>query len=176
VLSALAALAANSLGTVLFYLTILLFMNFGIFLIVQVFEEKLQITEIKELGGLGKDYPAIGIMAIIFLISLTGLPPTAGFTSKLLLFTNIWQNFTATGNNLLLALLLAGLLLTGVAFFYYIRIPYFMFFKRNLSEGKRVLLGRENFVLTLLALPLLIFFFQPAWLTDLIEQVILYSK
>jgi NADH-quinone oxidoreductase subunit N len=115
-------------------------------------------------------------MAIIFLISLTGLPPTAGFTSKLLLFTNIWQNFTALGNNLLLALLLACLLLTGVAFFYYIRIPYFLFFKRNLSEGKKVLLGRENFVLTLLALPLLVFFFQPAWLTDLIEQIILYSK
>jgi NADH-quinone oxidoreductase subunit N len=176
VLSALAALTSNSVEAVLFYLTILLFMNFGIFLTVQVFEDKLRITEIKELSGLGKDYPAIGIMAIIFLISLTGLPPTAGFTGKLLLFTNIWQNFTATGNNLLLTLLLAGLLLTGVAFFYYIRIPYFLFFKRNLSEEKIVLLGRENFALTIFALPLLIFFFQPAWLTDLIEQVILYSK
>ena len=176
ILSALAALAANSVQVVLFYLTILLFMNFGIFLTVQVLEEKLQLREIKELAGLGKDYPVLGIMAIIFLISLTGLPPTAGFTSKLLLFNNIWQNFSATGNNLLLALLLACLLLTGVAFFYYIRIPYFLFFKRNLSEEKRVLLGRDNFVLTLLALPLLVLFFQPAWLTDLIEQLILYSK
>lgn len=176
VLSALAALAANSLEAVLFYLTVLVFMNFGIFLIIQVFEEKLRLTEMRELAGLGKDYPAVGVMAIIFLIALTGLPPTAGFTGKLLLFTNIWQNFTLTQNNLLLTLLLACLLLTGVAFFYYIRIPYFMFFKRNLSEEKRVLLGRENIVLTLLALPLLIFFFQPAWLTDLIEQVILYSK
>jgi NADH-quinone oxidoreductase subunit N len=176
VLSALAALAANSVEAVLFYLTVLLFMNFGIFLVVQVFEEKLRITEIKELSGLGKDYPATGILAIIFLISLTGLPPTAGFTGKLLLFTNIWQNFTASGNKLLLTLLLACLLLTGVAFFYYIRIPYFLFFKRNLTDEKRVLLGRENFVLTLLALPLLIFFFQPAWLTELIERLILYSK
>jgi NADH-quinone oxidoreductase subunit N len=176
VLAALAALAANSVEAVLFYLTILLFMNFGIFLIVQVFEEKLRITEIKELSGLGKDYPAIGILSIIFLISLTGLPPTAGFTGKLLLFTNIWQNYTVSGNNLLLTLLLACLLLTGVAFFYYIRIPYFLFFKRNLSEGKKVLLGRENFVLSLFALPLLVFFFQPAWLADLIEQVLFYSK
>jgi NADH-quinone oxidoreductase subunit N len=45
ILSALAALAANSVQVVLFYLTILLFMNFGIFLTVQVLEEKLQITE-----------------------------------------------------------------------------------------------------------------------------------
>lgn len=176
ILSALAALALNSVQVVLFYLTILVFMNFGIFLLVQVMEEKLRINEIKELSGLGKDYPALGIMAIIFLISLTGLPPTAGFTSKLLLFTNIWQNFTASGNHLLLALLLACLLVTGVAFFYYIRIPYFLFFKRNLSEEKKVLMGRENFVLTLLALPLLVFFFQPAWLTELIAHIILYSK
>ncbi|MGV3505555.1 MAG: NADH-quinone oxidoreductase subunit N [Adhaeribacter sp.] len=176
VLSALAALAANSLEAVLFYLTVLVFMNFGIFLVVQLFEEKLQVTEMKELAGLGKNYPAVGVLALVFLISLTGLPPTAGFTAKLLLFTNIWQNYSDSGNVLLLTLLLAGLLLTGVAFFYYIRIPYFMFFKRNLSEEKRVLLGRENLVLTIFALPLLIFFFQPAWLTELIEQLILYSK
>ncbi|MGV3641718.1 MAG: proton-conducting transporter membrane subunit, partial [Adhaeribacter sp.] len=139
-------------------------------------EEKLQVTEMKELAGLGKTYPGLGVLALVFLISLTGLPPTAGFTAKLLLFTNIWQNYSVSGNVLLLTLLLAGLLLTGVAFFYYIRIPYFMFFKRNLSEEKRVLLGRENLALTIFALPLLIFFFQPAWLTELIEGLILYSK
>lgn len=176
VLAALTAFSTNSLEVVLFYLTVLLFMNFGIFLTVQVFEERLQINEIKDLSGLGKTYPVIGVLAIIFLISLTGLPPTAGFTSKLLLFTNIWQNYTTSGNQLLLTLLLAGLLLTGVAFFYYIQIPYFLFFKRNLSSEKKVLMGKENIVLALFALPLLLFFFQPGWLTNIIEQVIFYSK
>jgi NADH-quinone oxidoreductase subunit N len=143
---------------------------------VQIFEERLQIQELKDLSGLGKIYPVIGVLAVIFLISLTGLPPTAGFTSKLLLFTNIWQNYSTSGNQLLLTLLLAALLFTGVAFFYYIRIPYFMFFKRNLTSEKKVLLGRENMVLALFAFPLLLLFFQPAWLIKIIEQVILNSK
>ncbi|KAA5547417.1 NADH-quinone oxidoreductase subunit N [Adhaeribacter rhizoryzae] len=175
-LAALAALATNSIEAVLFYLSVLLFMNFGIFLLVQVFEERLQIFDIKGLAGQGKTYPLLGVLAIIILISLTGLPPTAGFTSKLLLFTNIWQNYSATGNQLLLTLLLVGLLLTGVAFFYYIRIPYFLFFKRNLNPEKKVVLGREDIVLAFISFPLLLFFFQPAWLTELIRQVVLYSK
>jgi NADH-quinone oxidoreductase subunit N len=176
IMAALAALATNSIEAVLFYLSVLLFMNFGIFLLVQVFEERLQIFDIQGLAGQGKNYPVLGVLAIIILISLTGLPPTAGFTSKLLLFTNIWQNYTTTGNQLLLTLLLAGLLLTGVAFIYYIRIPYFLFFKRNFSPEKKVVLGRDNIVLAMLALPLLLFFFQPAWLMELIRQVVLYSK
>ena len=176
VLAPLTALATNSLEAVLFYLTVLLFMNFGIFLVVQVFEEKFQVKEIKDLSGLGRHNPVIGILALIFLISLTGLPPTAGFTGKLLMFTNLWQNYMESGNQLLLSLLLAGLLLTGVAFFYYIRIPYFMFFKRNLTAEKKVLMARENIILTMFALPLLLFFFQPAWLIYIIEQVISYSK
>ncbi|PIQ20977.1 MAG: proton-translocating NADH-quinone oxidoreductase subunit N, partial [Cytophagales bacterium CG18_big_fil_WC_8_21_14_2_50_42_9] len=81
-----------------------------------------------------------------------------------------------TGHPLLLTLLLSALLFTGVAFFYYIRIPYYMFFKRNLSEQKKVSLGRENIVLALMTFPLLLFFVQPAWLNELIEQVIFYSK
>ena len=176
IMAALAALASNSIEAVLFYLSVLLFMNFGIFLLVQVFEERLQIFDIQGLAGQGKNYPVLGVLAIIILISLTGLPPTAGFTGKLLLFTNIWQNYTATGSQLLLTLLLAGILLTGIAFFYYIRIPYFLFFKRNFSPEKKVVLGRDNVVLALLALPLLLFFFQPAWLTELIRQVVFYSK
>lgn len=176
ILAALAALATNSIEAVLFYLSVLLFMNFGIFLLVQIFEEQLQIYDIKDLAGQGKKYPLLGVLAIIILISLTGLPPTAGFTGKLLLFTNLWQNYTTTGNQLLLTLLLAALLLTGVAFFYYIRIPYFLFFKRNFNNEKKVVLGRDNFVLALISLPLLLFFFQPAWLTELIRQVVLFSK
>jgi NADH-quinone oxidoreductase subunit N len=176
ILAALAALATNSTEAVLFYLSVLLFMNFSVFLLVQIFEERLQIFYIKDLAGAGKNYPVLGILAIIILISLTGLPPTAGFTSKLLLFTNIWQNYSATGSPLLLTLLLAGILLTGVAFFYYIRIPYFLFFKRNFSSEKKVVLGRDNIALSLLTLPLLLFFFQPAWLTELIREVVLYSK
>ena len=176
ILAALAALAANATEAVLFYLSMLLFMNFGIFLLVQIFEEKLQVFDLKGLAGLGKHYPVLGVLAIIILISLTGLPPTAGFTSKLLLFTNIWQNYDATGSQILFTLLLAGLLLTGVAFFYYIRIPYFLFFKRNFSTQNKVVLQKDNIVLALLALPLLFFFFQPAWLTELIQQVVFYSR
>jgi len=175
-LAGLTAMATNALEAIFFYLTILVLMNFGIFLLVQLFEEKLEITKLGDLSGLGKSYPFVGVIAIVILISLTGLPPTAGFTGKLLLFTSIYQNYTLTGHSLLLTLLLSALLFTGIAFFYYIRIPYYMFFKRNLSTQKKVSVTRESIVLSLLALPLLLLFAQPAWLTELIERVIFYSK
>jgi len=176
ILAGLTAMVSNALEAVFFYLTILLFMNFGIFLTVQIFEERLGITTLKDLSGTGKTFPFLGILTIIILISLTGLPPTAGFTGKLLLFTSLWQNYSVTSHPLLLTLLLSALLFTGIAFFYYIRIPYYMFFKRNLTEQKKVSVRRENMVLALLTFPLLFFFFQPAWLTALIEEVIFYSK
>lgn len=176
ILAALAALQVNSLEAVLFYLSVLLFMNFGIFFLVQIFEEKFFITDLKGLAGLGRTYPTLGTLAIIILISLTGLPPTAGFTGKLVLFTNIWQNYASSGNQILLVLLLAGLLVTGVAFFYYIQIPYYLFFKGNLTPVKKVLVRRDTFILILLTLPLLIFFVKPDWLTMFIKQVVHYSN
>lgn len=171
-LAACLSLSNDNLTTIFFYITVLLFTNFGIFLLIQLFEDRLGIFTFPEFSGWGKQYPFLGIVAIVLLISLTGLPPTAGFTAKLLVFTEVWQTYQASGNPLILILLVAGLLFTGVAFFYYVKIPYFLFFKRNLQREKKVIPVASKIMMALLALPVVLFFFRADWLLNLIQLFI----
>lgn len=171
-LTALLAFGTGYTSSVLFYLTVLLFMNFGIFLLLQVAEEKYDVQTLEDFSGLGRLLPYFGVMSVLYLLSLTGLPPLAGFMGKLLIFSNVWEAYTLSGNSMLLALLIIGILLTGVALFYYIKIPYYLFFKRNQSHENLVISPSDKLMLALFALPLLVFFFKPDLLLHWIEHLL----
>nr|WP_262902618.1 NADH-quinone oxidoreductase subunit N [Pontibacter aydingkolensis] len=171
-LAALLAFGTNYTSGILFYLAVLLFMNFGIFLFLQISEDELGVEDLEQFSGLGKVYPYLGVMALLYLLSLTGLPPLAGFMGKLLIFTNIWEAYTLGSNPMLLALLVVGILLTGVALFYYIKIPYYLFLKRNLREENLVTSLSNKLLLALFALPLLVLFFKPDLLLNWIDQLL----
>ncbi|MBC5992610.1 NADH-quinone oxidoreductase subunit N [Pontibacter cellulosilyticus] len=171
-LAALLAFGTDYTSGILFYLTVLLFMNFGIFLFLQISEDELGVEELEHFSGLGKVYPYLGVIALLYLLSLTGLPPLAGFMGKLLIFTNIWEAYTLYNSPMLLALLGVGVLLTGVALFYYIKIPYYLFFKRNLREENLVISLSNKLLLAFFVLPLLVLFFKPDLLLNWIEQVL----
>ncbi|AKD03633.1 NADH-quinone oxidoreductase subunit N [Pontibacter korlensis] len=171
-LAALLAFGTNYTSGVLFYLTVLLFMNFGIFLLLQVAEERFGVQTLEDFSGLGRLQPYFGVVSILYLLSLTGLPPLAGFMGKLLIFSNVWEAYTLSGNNILLVLLMVGILLTGVALFYYIKIPYYLFFKRNQSQENLVISPSNKLLLALFALPLLVLFFKPDLLLHWIEQLL----
>jgi NADH-quinone oxidoreductase subunit N len=81
--------------------------------------------------GLGLKYPVASVCFVIVLISLAGLPITAGFTGKLLVFSSVYGFYQQTHNPLLLALLITGALTTVVSLFYYIKIPLNLFLKRS---------------------------------------------
>ncbi|WP_299821111.1 NADH-quinone oxidoreductase subunit N [uncultured Pontibacter sp.] len=171
-LAALLAFGTNYTSGILFYLAVLLFMNFGIFLFLQIAEDDLGVEQLEQLSGLGKAYPYLGVMALLYLLSLTGLPPLAGFIGKLLIFTNIWEAYTLSSNPMLLALLVAGILLTGVALFYYIKIPFYLFLKRNQTEENLVISLSNKLLLALFALPLLLLFFKPDLLLNWIDRLL----
>ncbi|MDX5435824.1 MAG: NADH-quinone oxidoreductase subunit N, partial [Pontibacter sp.] len=171
-LAALLAFGTDYTSGILFYLAVLLFMNFGIFLFLQISEDELGVQQLDDFAGLGKVYPYLGVMALLYLLSLTGLPPLAGFMGKLLIFTNIWEAYTLSGNSMMLTLLVVGILLTGVALFYYIKIPFYLFFKRNLREENLVISLSNKLLLALFALPLLVLFFKPDLLLNWIEQLL----
>ncbi|GAA4428632.1 NADH-quinone oxidoreductase subunit N [Pontibacter saemangeumensis] len=171
-LTGLLAFGTDYQASVLFYLTVLLFMNFGIFLFLQLAEDAFGVQRLEDFTGLGRAYPYIGVMALLYLLSLTGLPPLAGFMGKLLIFSNVWEAYALTQNNLLLMLLIAGILLTGVALFYYIKIPYYLFFKGNFREENLVISLSDKLLLALFALPLLFLFFKPDLLLTWMEQVL----
>jgi NADH-quinone oxidoreductase subunit N len=160
------------ISTILFYLTVLLFSNFGLFLLFQIWEEKTGSNAIHSLSGLGRTFPFLGVAATIFVISLTGLPPTAGFTAKLFLFSGLWENYAATGQVWYLILLLAGLVFTAAALFYYIRLPFYMFFRKTEVAPVPETGLASKVLVTLLLIPVIYFFFRADALLSFIQGFI----
>ncbi len=80
--------AKNVIGTsgVLYYLGAYLLMNLGAFFVVLAVEETGKGTHLDSIRGLGWTSPLAGATMAIFLLSLTGIPPFAGFVGKLVVF------------------------------------------------------------------------------------------
>lgn len=154
----------------LFYATVYVVANFLLFIYINSFE-KHGVTSIAEYAGLGKTFVLPGVFMLISLISLTGLPPTAGFSGKLFLFSGVWSSFQHSGNESMLVLLVIGLLNTVVSLFYYLRIPYYAFLKNGKPTVSHNILPFENLLAVFLVLVLLILFFQPGLLMSWINKI-----
>ncbi|MEP3245850.1 MAG: NADH-quinone oxidoreductase subunit NuoN [Sneathiella sp.] len=122
---ALVGLAAGSeegVRGVLVYLSIYVVMNLGTFAIILSMRQKDGMVEdISELAGLGKSRPLMAFLLMIFMFSLAGIPPLAGFFGK-------FYVFVAAINAELYALAIIGLLTSVVGAFYYLRIVKIMYF------------------------------------------------
>jgi NADH-quinone oxidoreductase subunit N len=166
-------LAVNELGrqSILFYIVAYLFMNFAAFLLIDTVKYHLHTEEIKQYKGLGLSHPLLGIAFLVVMISLTGLPPTAGFTAKLFIFSALWQAYQSSGDELLLLLFVVGLFNVVVALFYYLRIPFYLFF-RTRKELNILNLGiYPILLLIILIIPVFLFFFKAEWLMNIIAEI-----
>src|SRR5208337_2648334 len=86
ILMGMTVLNPGGLQAMLFYFFIYLFMNFGAFWVVIVLVNRLGGAEISLFRGARYKSPFLFWAMFIFLISLTGLPPTAGFVAKFKIF------------------------------------------------------------------------------------------
>ncbi|QHL89171.1 NADH-quinone oxidoreductase subunit N [Nibribacter ruber] len=164
--------ADSSRSAVLFYVTVLLFSNMGFFLVIQLLQNATGSTAIEAWAGMGKKAPYVGALAVVFLLSLIGLPPTGGFVAKLLVFSQLWEGYQATGQMVFFLLLAGALFLTAVALYYYLKIPYSLFMRRKECGDKiKFPLGAYLF-LALLCIPVLLFFFKADWLVKVLQQVL----
>lgn len=166
------AYTQSGIHSMLFYGAVYLVMNMGIFIWVGILEKRCRIEHISELAGLGKQWPFAAIVLTFLMVSLTGLPPTAGFTAKFLVFGAVWEAYQQTQKEILFWLFLAGLFNTVIALFYYLKIPYYLFFKENTTKAPINQNATLDIYLgTFLTLLLLVGFILPNWLLDVIEHV-----
>ena len=127
-----AVIAKNSLGSssLLFYMLSYAFMTFGIFGIVIILGRKGEENlEIKNYSGLAYKHPVIALSMTIFLLSLGGLPPFAGFVAKFYLFSAAIQEG-------LLTLVIIAVLNSAISFYYYLKVVVFMYMKEPEAEFK----------------------------------------
>ena len=131
---------SEGIGAILFYLIVYLFMNLGAFYVVVLVANEMGSETIDGYRGLGSRAPLIAIAMVIFLASLTGIPPFAGFFGKWLLFTAVLEQGYYW-------LALVGLLNSVVSLYYYARIFKAMFFEDADEETDRVSFSTGTFAL-----------------------------
>jgi NADH-quinone oxidoreductase subunit N len=107
----------------------------------------------------------------ILAISLIELPPTAGFVAKFLVFSNLWEYYTQHSDKIFLILFVWGLINTVISLFYYLKIPFYMFFK-TADPTVSVQINKSNLILvSALCVPLIILFLKFDWLLDFVGQL-----
>ena len=153
----LAVLSNQGLITILIYFFVYMVMNLGAFYIVMLIANKIGSENIDDYDGLGAKAPFLGVALTIFLISLTGLPPTAGFIAKLYLFI-------ALVDANMIAVAIIALLNTVVSLYYYIRVLKHMYLTKPAVEREEIkpAFSQLSFILVLIV-PILFFgiYFTP---------------
>jgi NADH-quinone oxidoreductase subunit N len=157
-LMALVTFTPQGLSALTYYLLMYGLANIAALALANYFENAEGITDVKDYKGLGFKYPLASVCFVVVLISLTGLPVSAGFTGKLFVFSAVYSIYQQNHDVWLLALLITGALTTVVALFYYIKVPLNLFLKRTeliVSENK----WSYNLVIlsTMIAIALIIF-------------------
>jgi NADH-quinone oxidoreductase subunit N len=124
----LVAILARDNSSLVFYLTAYLFMNIGAFAAVIGLSKKgTEYLELEDFAGIGFKYPWIGATFAVFLLSLAGFPPTAGFLAK-------FYVFSAAVRANLVPLVIIGVLASLVSVFYYLRIIVYMYMREPSRE------------------------------------------
>jgi len=118
-------------AAVLIYFVMYLLMNLGAFLVVMLLANKIGSEELDDYVGLGYKAPILGVSMVVFLVSLTGLPPTAGFIGKFYIFAAV---LNAGSEWYWLAIV--GVLNSVVSLFYYVKIIRDMYIKGVEKENE----------------------------------------
>jgi NADH-quinone oxidoreductase subunit N len=140
-----ATLSSEGLSAVMIYFAVYLFMNLGAFYCVMLVADKTGSEDIDAYSGLGHRSPFLGVAMTIFLLSLTGLPPTAGFIGKLYIFS-------ALIGAKLIWLVVIGALNSVVSLYYYVRVLRNMFLKDPAAGAAQLGLSAPEIGLVLLLL------------------------
>jgi NADH-quinone oxidoreductase subunit N len=129
-LVAVASLSMFMLDSLWFYLTAYLFMNLGAFAIIQIVTEKSESEDISHFSGLYTRAPILAIAMAIMILSLAGIPGTAGFIGKLNIITGALVREQA--NYVLVSVMIAT---TVISYVFYFRIMVQMFLRKAKVEA-----------------------------------------
>ena len=115
--------SAMALAGILFYLLSYALMNVGAFGVIALLGRREgEYTELSDYRGLGAKYPFMGFAMAVFMFSMAGIPPTAGFMSKFYIFTAaISEGF--------IWLAVLGIINSIISIFYYLRVTVIMYFQ-----------------------------------------------
>jgi len=147
-------------SALLFYLLTYLLLSYGAFYSILLVENERKTPTLQAFAGIGKTQGWFGMLLLVIFMGFAGLPPTAGFTAKLLVFMGLLSSYGAT-NEVITVVLLAVMVLTSLfSLYFYLKIPYYMFFKQATEKPISTTL-LDKLILGLLGIGILLLFFKP---------------
>ena len=154
--------AAGSSG-VLIYMAVYLFMNVGTFACILAMRQQGRVVEgISDLAGLSRTHPLMAAMLLVFMFSMAGIPPLAGFFGK-------WFVFLAAIDAGLYTLAIIGVVASVVGAFYYLRIVKIMYFDAPAEPLDGAVARDLRLVMYLSGAVTVLFFLVPSSLVEIAD-------
>lgn len=154
------AIRTDVQAAVLYYAFVYVFMNLTAFGCVAILRDAAGGTSLSAYAGLGRrrlNGAIVGIALTLAAVSLIGLPPTAGFFGKLLVFGSLFR--ASTGSPLLVAVFVIGAVNTVLSLFYYLRMVRPLFVEQPAPDvPQNVASGEQAGFALLLAAPMILMF------------------
>jgi NADH-quinone oxidoreductase subunit N len=156
---------------ILLYLPIYLLMNMGAFMVVMAVRERTGSESIDAYRGLGTRAPYLAVVMAIFLFSLTGIPPFAGFIGKFFLFAAALQ----TKSPFFYVVAVVGVVNSVVSLYYYARIIRVCFLEKpDEAATTTVFVGSPaRALMGVLAVPTLVLGIWWGPLLNVVEKAVL---
>lgn len=150
-----------SIGGLLYYLAVYLFMNLGCFAVVALVRNYTFSEDIDSFKGLFTQSPALSICMVLCIASLIGIPPLGGFFAKWMIFAAVYK--AAQFHWAMYLVLAAAGLNTIFSLFYYVRIMKAMFMEDRPADARDVPLpGMEGSYVVLLGVMVVLLGVFPA--------------
>lgn len=121
--------------------------------------------DLDDYRGLGRQQPFASGVLTLALFALAGIPPTAGFTGKFLIFASALRADEIT-------LSIIGILLAAISIYYYLRVVVALYFKEPIHEGSACPQPLEYLVLTVAAVAILLIGLWPGKLLQLLSPLL----
>ena len=166
------ALSKSGLESSIFYLFAYGVATVGTFGIVSLIRDSSgEVGDLNRWSGLGKRSPLLASTFAFFLLAFAGIPLTSGFIGKFSIFSAAYES----GNT---SILIAGVLSSAVAAFFYIRVIVLMFFKDPVEDGTSVLIpsALTTITITISAVITLLLGIFPAPLIDFIASTAFFTR
>ena len=171
-LSGVIALSKSGLDASIFYLFAYGIATVGAFGIVTLVRDSSgEVGDLNRWSGLGKRSPILASTFALFLLAFAGIPLTSGFVGKFSIFSAAYESGSTS-------ILIAGVLSSAIAAFFYIRVIVLMFFKDPVEDGTSVVIpsALTTVTISVSAVVTLILGIYPAPLIDFITNTALFIR
>lgn len=165
------ALGGEAFASVLFYVTTYAITTVGAFGVLGVVEAEVGGDSLEDFAGLARRAPVLAVCLMVFLLSLAGIPPLAGFFGKFYLFAAAMTNEAKSLPFLWLIVL--GIAMSCVSLYYYLQVLKQAFVVEPDPEARPLAVPfLAHAVTVVLAVTIVLLGCVPGWLLDALHQVI----